>query len=156
MKLTQKLAAVLAASSMLVCIPQPAFASPESEAARLRELDIMLMVTSLRCRFGTDNFQPAYESFANRHSPLMGAAFHTLNADYNARFGARGAKKAMDGMSVGLANAYGQGHKWLDCAALKQMTSDLAATGERADLLAAADYALGAEPLGGAQVAVHR
>ena len=140
-----KAAAVMAAISSLA-LGTPAAASPTSDAAALRKLDIMLMVSSLRCRFGADNFQSDYERFSTNQHATMQAAFSTLQADYTARMGSTGAKKALDTISVGMANQYGQGHPWLGCGDLKTMTRDLAATGDRARLLAVASDVLKDSP----------
>jgi hypothetical protein len=155
MRKCNKLAAVLAAVSTLAFVPQPAAAavSPE-QAAKLRQLDIMLMVTSLRCRFGADNFQPDYEQFAANHNPLMQDAFRSLQAEYTARMGAAGTKKALDSISVGMANQYGQGHPWLGCGELKTMARDLAGAREPGQLVAAADEVLAAAPRAPAQLAL--
>jgi hypothetical protein len=140
-----KLAAALAALSSLA-FAAPAHATAASDAAQLRKLDIMLMVSSLRCRFGPDNFQADYERFSTNQHATMQGAFEVLQADYTARMGATGAKKALDSMSVGMANHYGQGHPWLGCGDLKAMTRELAASGDRARLLGVAGDLLGDEP----------
>ena len=139
------LAAVAAALSSLA-VSMPVAATPASDAAALRKLDIMLMVSSLRCRFGGDNFQSDYEQFSTRQHGTMQAAYATLQADYNARLGPAKAKKALDTISVSMANQYGQGHPWLGCGDLKVMTRDLAGTGDRARLLAVADDVLRDSP----------
>lgn len=142
-----RLAAVIAAASTLAFIPQPAVAAVSpAEASKLRQLDIMLMVTSLRCRFGADNFQADYERFAANQNPLMQDAFRSLQADYTAKFGSARTKKALDSISVGMANQYGQGHPWLGCGELKAVTQSLAGTRETAKLVAVAEDVLGPGP----------
>ncbi|MCT2558238.1 S-adenosyl-L-homocysteine hydrolase [Tsuneonella sp. YG55] len=132
--------------AMLATVPQAAAAASPSEAAKLRRLDIMLMVSSLRCRFGADNFQADYARFSTNQYPVMQDAFKTLEADYNARMGPARAKKALDSVSVGMANQYGLGHPWLGCGELKSATRELASTRDRARLIAAADEMLGERP----------
>ena len=149
-----KLAAVAAAVSTLVIMPQPAFAGTPEEASQLRRLDIMLMVSSLRCRFGSDNFQSDYARFSTNQNPVMQDAFRTLQADYVARMGPARAKKALDTVSVGMANQYGQGHPWLGCGELKTMTQELAGTRDRAHLVRVADQVLSDRP--SAQLASRR
>jgi hypothetical protein len=150
-----KWAAGVAAASMLALMPQPASAAvSSSDASKLRELDIMLMVTSLRCRFGADNFQADYERFATIQNPLMQDAFRSLQADYTARMGAAQTKRALDTTSVGMANQYGQGHPWLGCGDLKAMTQELAATHDTAKLVAVANEVLAASPGSGSQLAL--
>ncbi len=141
-----KVAAVLAAvSSLALAMPAQA-QTAAGEAAQLRKLDIMLMVSSLRCRFGADNFQADYAQFSTNQYGTMHAAFNTLQADYSARMGAMGAKRALDTISVGMANHYGQGHPWLGCSELKGLTRDLAGTADRGRLLAVADEVLRDSP----------
>ncbi len=152
-----KVAAVLAAAAALAFVPQPAAAavSPE-DAGKLRQLDIMLMVTSLRCRFGADNFQADYETFATNQSPLMQDAFRSLQADYTARLGPARTRKALDSISVGMANQYGHGHPWLGCGELKAMAKELAGTHDARLLVATADEVLAASPRAGTQFALRR
>jgi hypothetical protein len=139
-------AALAAAAAFGMTVPAAHAETPSGEAAKLRRLDIMLMVSSLRCRFGADNFQDDYVRFSTNQNASMQAAFQTLQADYTARMGATGAKKALDTLSVSMANQYGQGHPWLGCGELKAMTQDLAGTSERTRLLAAADAVLDDRP----------
>lgn len=123
--------AVLAAATCLaIAIPSTAAADPViGNAENIRKLDIMLMVTSLRCRNGADNFQADYRKFSAAHITTLNRAGRHLQANLKHRHGARGAKRALDKISVGMANEYGQGHPWLECAELKKVTQDL--TGER-------------------------
>jgi len=135
------IAAGVAALSMVLAAP--AGASPVDSAEKIRKLDIMLMVTALRCRKGSDNFQPDYERFSASNLAELNAASNTLKADLSKRQGATGAKRALDKISTGMANAYGNGHPWLDCAGLKQVARELAAKQQPGVLLAAADEYLG-------------
>jgi hypothetical protein len=131
------IAAGVAALSMVLAAP--AGASPVDSAEKIRKLDIMLMVTALRCRKGSDNFQAEYERFSTSHLAELNAASNTLKADLGRRQGAAGAKRALDRISTGMANAYGNGHPWLDCAGLKQVAQELASSRQPGVLLAAAD-----------------
>jgi hypothetical protein len=155
MGLHNKLAAGLAAMSVLVAIPQAAVAAVSvGDAAKLRRLDIMLMVTSLRCRFGADNFQADYATFSTNQNGLMQAAFHDMQAAYTAQLGPVGARKMLDTMSVGMANQYGQGHPWLGCGQLKDLARTLAVSTDRAELVAAADEVLAEAPRQGGRLAL--
>lgn len=151
-----KIAAVMAAATVFAFGAAAARAEPiGSDAAKLRKLDIMLMVGSLRCRFGEDNYQAEYDQFASAQGAHMLEAHHQLEAQYTAELGANGAKKALDSLNVGMANQYGQGHPWLSCGELKTMTQDLSAATDRQRLVAAADLALADLP-GGPQFAAAR
>ncbi|WP_420810777.1 S-adenosyl-L-homocysteine hydrolase [Croceicoccus ponticola] len=128
---------------MLVGAAVPVHAASDySSAEKLRKLDIMLMVTALRCRHGSQNFQRDYEKFSAAHNVTMQGAAKTLQASYATKAGAKGARRQLDTISVGMANRYGQGHPWLECAELKQVTQNLAADRDSSRLLAAADELL--------------
>lgn len=154
MRIYRNLAAGLAAASMLVAAPAAAQAGGEAE--KLRRLDIMLMVSSLRCRFGPDNFQPDYHRFSANHLTTLNAAARTMQSDLTRRHGAAAAKKALDRISVGMANEYGQGHPWLGCGQLKRVARDLADAPDRGVLVAAADDLLAAGPRGGYALAARK
>lgn len=133
-------AAGMAAVAMLCS--QPVLAAPMSKAEKLRRLDIMLMVTGLRCRTTSDNFQADYGRFTTRHIAELNKASDALKTELAANHGAGGANRALDRLSVTMANAYGQGHPWLNCAQLKQVTRGLAEASGPEPLLAAADQLL--------------
>jgi hypothetical protein len=139
MKLYQGVAAVLAAGSLLVTAP--AMAGDMSKAEKLRRLDIMLMVTGLRCRTTGSNFQSDYQRFTTNHIGELNASARALKAELATRHGAN-AERALDRMSVTMANAYGQGHPWLNCAELKQVAQGLAEARGEAPLVEAADQLL--------------
>lgn len=140
-------AASLAALAVLVT-PTVAQAGAHDDAEALRKLDIMLMVTSLRCRKTPDNFQADYQRFSSAHILQLNAAAKALQADLVERNGPAGAKKALDKISVGMANDYGNGHPWLGCGELKQVTRSLAATKSPVQLTTAADELLSSRPRG--------
>jgi hypothetical protein len=152
MDFAKGIAAGLAAASLLISVP--ASAGGWSQAEKLRRLDIMLMVTGLRCRTGPDNFQPDYGRFTTAHLGALNAASTSLKRELSARHGAAGVHRAMDRLSVQMANQYGQGHPWLNCGQLKQVTKSLAVARGSAPLLAAADQLL--TPTGNAQIALAR
>ena len=139
-------AAALAVSSLGVSAPAQAAAGcwgPQAvNAAKLRNLDIMLMVTGLRCRMGPDNFQPDYYAFSAAHQGELNAANAVLRAELGSA-GPRGAAGALDRMSTSIANAYGLGHPQLGCRELKKVTRDLAQNRAPGTLLAAANTLVG-------------
>ena len=139
--------ALAASAAALLCVPTTASAGTGDE--QLRKLDIMLMVTSLRCRMGSDDFQADYRRFSANHLNTLNGAARRLESGLVARHGKKGATRALDRISVGMANQYGQGHPWLGCAELKEITSDLAKSKDPAVLAQAADELLGPAPLSG-------
>ena len=149
MKIVSGIAASLAAMSILVAAPASAGEMGQSE--KLRRLDIMLMVTGLRCRTGADNFQADYGRFTTNHIAALNAASRSLKADMARKYGAAGANRALDRFSTTMANEYGNGHPWLSCGDLKMVARNLAAARGTAPLVAAADQLLTEE--GSPQVA---
>ncbi|WP_209347433.1 hypothetical protein [Pontixanthobacter sp. CEM42] len=119
---------------------------PTPPAEKLKKLKIMLMVSSLRCRRGPDDFQLAYQRFAARHLPTLRNAHMTMKAGLVAQHGETHGQRALDRAIVSMANEYGQGHPWLDCKELGQATAELADFGGDAELHAAVDHLLGTGP----------
>lgn len=137
--------AALAMAGTLAAQPLAA-QSVDDEAEALRRLDIMLMVTSLRCRFSADDFQADYQRFSARHLTTLNAASDEMNAGYALRHGERAARRYLDTVSTTMANQFGQGHPWLDCAALGEETRRLSAGASRSELVLAAQEMLAPAP----------
>jgi hypothetical protein len=115
-------------------------AAPQSQlsmgsAEKLHRLDIMLMVTSLRCRKTSNDFTADYRRFSARQLTSLNEAAAKLR-------GRLGGKAAFDRVSTGMANSYGNGHPWLNCGQLKQVTRNLAQVQGKATLAEAADQLL--------------
>jgi hypothetical protein len=140
--------AALAAAALLAGSPAAAQSDVQS-AEKIRRLDIMLMVTALRCRFGDDNFQADYEAFSARHLGTLNAAGQRLKQDLSARYGAQGAQRALDRLSTSMANSYGLGHPTMDCSQLKRTAHALAYDTPSTSLVAAADVLLVGQTGGG-------
>lgn len=138
--------AALAATAMGCALP--AQAASESDAEKLRQLDIMLMVTALRCRTTPDNFQPEFQRFEATHLGELNAAARELREGLVSRYGVTGATRALDRMSTSMANQYGQGHPWLGCAELKIATRILTNIRGHAALTEAADQLLAPQQRG--------
>ena len=140
-----KFAAGLAAAMCLTNTPAIAIES-DADAQKVRQLNYMLMTSSLRCRFGEDDFQRDYVAFTSTHVRTIDAAGQRLKSGLVARYGARGGTRAFDRMNTSMANTYGSGHPWMECNELKQVTRDLAADRSEANLLQAADWLLSSDP----------
>ena len=130
-------AACVAAAGMVLSFP--AAAGGIGQAEKIRRLDIMLMVTGLRCRKTSDNFQREYGRFTTNHIGELNAAARELKADYAVRYGPAKAERALDKLSVQMANQYGQGHPWLNCGQLKHVAGTLADLRGLSSLVEAAD-----------------
>lgn len=140
--------AALALGALLAGMPASADTGM-SGAEKLRRLDIMLMVTGLRCRTGADDFREDYGRFTTRHIAELNRASDAMKADLARRFGDAGAARALDRLSVTMANAYGQGHPWLTCAELRTVTRGLASMEGTVALEEAADQLLSPVRSGG-------
>lgn len=117
-----------------------------SQAEELRSLNIMLMVTSLRCRNTEHDFRDEYYQFNAAHKTRINGARQSMQRQMAARYGNRGSKRALDRHDVQIANAYGTGHPWLSCAELKQTTRELSAERDQLRLSAAARELLSERP----------
>lgn len=156
MKRTYFAAALLAATSLVAATPaqaQSCWGTEAVNAAKLRNLDIMLMVTALRCRMGADNFQPDYYNFSAAHQAELNVANGVLRAQFTGA-GATVANRALDRMSTGIANSYGMGHPDLGCHELRQITRDLTGSRLSGALLDAADALVGAPVIPGGSCAM--
>jgi hypothetical protein len=138
--------AALAAGGMVCAMP--ASAAGGKDAERLRRLDIMLMVTSLRCRTTPDNFQPEFQRFEAAHLGTLNEAAGELRNGLVTEYGVTGATRALDRLSTTMANQYGQGHPWLGCAELKVATRILTSIRGRDALSEAADQLLAPDARG--------
>ena len=87
MRSSKGVAAGLAALSLLLALPAAAAGNGADQAEKIRRLDIMLMVTGLRCRTTADNFQSDYGRFTRAHLGTLNAASDSLKADLSRRFG---------------------------------------------------------------------
>lgn len=114
----------------------------QSDAAKLRKLEVMLMVTSLRCRGGAHDFRGDYNRFSVIHSERLNTARANLKRGLAARYGGQGSKRALDRLGVKMANTYGSGHPWMGCAELKSEVQALGSVAERTELLSAASRLL--------------
>lgn len=133
----------VALAAMVAIAGAPASADEGVESAhRLRTFDIMLMVTSLRCRSGSDDFRRDYESFAATHLDSLNNAGAVLRR----QLGGERSDRALDRMGVRIANSFGEGHPWLECGDLKRMTGELARNPDPEGLARTAAFALGASP----------
>ena len=144
-------AAALAASALGLASPAqagPCWGPRAIDAAKLRNLDIMLMVTALRCRMGPDNFQPDYYAFSTAHRGELGAANIVLRAELGE------APRELDKLSTSIANSFGGGHPDLGCSDLGQLTRDLTNSQIPGALLAAADALVGVPAIPAATCAV--
>lgn len=141
------LTSVVAGALGLGAMAAPAHADVGAgNAEKLRRMDIMLMVTGLRCRNTADNFMDDYGRFTSSHMAELNAANRELRNDFARQVGEKGADRALDRISVVMANEYGNGHPWLGCSELRQVAKSLALVQGEATLVEAASQLLDRRP----------
>lgn len=136
----------LAAGMAFACVlgaVTPAQAAP-GDAQKLRRMDIMLMVTGLRCRATQDDFMAEYGRFTSSHMAELNQANAELRAELGDSADAPGG--ALDRLSVVMANEYGGGHPWLSCRELHDVTQNLAVVQGRETLVEVAGQLLDRQP----------
>ena len=129
MKNLKRLGILLALSSSLVATPSVAqcWDGPSLAAARVRDLQTMLMAATLRCHAVGMDISAHYNGFVSaRHAQL-----DLANAAIKAHFAPQGGQGAYDHFATSLANAYGgaattQG----DCDEAAQTADDAAASAD--------------------------
>ncbi len=127
MKILKTFAAVSAALGILSAqSAQACWSDNEAQAASIANLNMMMMVTALRCRKGDYNFLAEYNHFVKNNNAALGAQNAVIKARFARMNGTQRAEAEMDGFTVGLANHYGTGHTIMGCAELKQLATDLA------------------------------
>lgn len=118
--------AMLSLAIGLIATSPAKAADDVTDAQKIRQIDIMLMVTSLRCRFESNDFRTEYQDFQASHEPEIHFANNRIKADFR-KYEANGiAQKSFDSLITKMANRFGNGHPWLGCAELKSVTSTLA------------------------------
>lgn len=135
--MSKLLKCALAASMALVSV-QPAQAcwnDSAQDAATIAKLNMMLMVTGLRCRNGADNFLPQYNKFVTSSNGVLGSQHTALKSYFAQTMGAKGAEGAFDRLVIDFANGYGAGHPTMGCSELKVIATDLASHPNSVDSL---------------------
>jgi hypothetical protein len=150
-KFLGKAALVAVVATMSIHPAQACWTNVAQDAAKIKHLNTMLMVTALRCRNTADNFLPQYNRFVTKHNGLIGSQNAALKTHLAQTHGARGAEGALDRMSIGYANSYGNGHKAMDCRQLKELAARLSSEPHGVVTMAAvADYAVTGQSWNGA------
>jgi hypothetical protein len=150
MKMSGKVAALALAATVVAQPAQACWTNAESDAAQVANLNMMMMVSALRCRNGPDNFLNEYNRFVSTNNPVLGAQNDAMRRHFARINGPKGAEAAMDKFVIGIANNYGGGHENLDCTQLKAIAIDLANNGHSASsLLSIADASVENIPLPG-------
>lgn len=119
---------IIMAAWALVLVATPARAcwtNAEQDAARIANMNQMLMVSALRCRFGNDNFLSDYNRFVRQNNDVLADQHNIIKARYARTMGEKAAFAELDRFMIGLANYYGGGHGDPDCAKLEKLSNEL-------------------------------
>jgi hypothetical protein len=138
-----KISTILAALTLPVSVAQACWSERAADAAQVRDMETMLMVSALRCRLSGANLLPAYNAFVRESRSALTEANDVLRL----HFAPQGGLNAYDRYVTSIANRYGAGVEGLACA---DMASILAAAaserGSYAGLVRLA-HASGAQPV---------
>lgn len=116
------------------------------KAAKIRDLQTMMMVGALRCRGTRDNLLPAYNRFVNNNRAALSAGNDALRGHF-LQMGS--GQAGYDRFTTSLANSYGAGQKGIsDCDQLRDIAEDAANAKGRTDKLLEIADELGVNPVG--------
>jgi len=134
-----------------VAVGQPVMAAScwnqtVTEAAQVRQFDIMLMVSTIRCfRKGVD-FSADYNNFVKTKRAVLRAVGDEMIRHLNGSMGGKAAAVAYDRISVVMANRFGDGVPGYECEDIRAMVVEAnAADATRTEILSLAQRA-GMEP----------
>lgn len=136
-------AAVIAATMPLASASAATCWKPIAvEAAQIRDFEMMLMVSALRCRSTGSNFLAAYNRFIREKRDALTQVNDELREHFRSVAGPVGALGAYDNYVTQLANVYGAGADGLACRDLQSITDAAnALPATRSALLELADAA---------------
>lgn len=141
-------AGVLACAAILAASPAQAgcWNASEAAAAKVRDLDTMLMVSALRCRFSDVSVMERYNAFVVQDRAALVQVNDTLRAHFAPGLSAKEALNAYDNYVTAVANAYGAGAEGMSCADLGSIVDAAMADGASYDALVAVAERAGVQP----------
>ncbi|WP_022683192.1 hypothetical protein [Sphingobium bisphenolivorans] len=135
-------AALAATMSLAPASAATCWKTTEVEAAQIRDFDMMLMVSALRCRSTGHDFLASYNRFVREKRSALTQVNDELREHFRVAVGPVGALGAYDDYVTGLANLYGAGADGLACRDLSSIADAANALPEsRAAILELADAA---------------
>jgi len=110
-------------------------------AAKVRDLQTMLMVAGLRCRGTANDVLSGYNRFVNANRGAIVTVNDQLKAHFKTAYGAIEGQRSYDRFTTALANAYGAGGDGsANCADMAKLAGEAAAArGSSASLVAIAE-----------------
>ena len=132
------LAAISTTSAQAACWSDAAVS-----AAKVRDLETMLMVSALRCKTSDNAMLMQYNRFVRASRPALAAVNETLRA----QFASAGGLNAYDRYVTAIANRYGAGAEGLSCNDMTSILSAAEAEGGSSTGLARLAGDAGVEPV---------
>lgn len=105
------------------------WSDPSVAAAKVRDLETMLMVSALRCRLKGQDFLPQYNAFVRGSRPVLIEVNERLRRHFAEAVGPAGALDAYDRYVTAIANSYGAGVDGLDCTDMASILGAAQAAG---------------------------
>lgn len=116
-------------------------------AAKVRDMETMLMVSALRCRGQDASFIARYNKFVVQSRPALMQVNAKLRAHFADSVGPGGVANAYDGYVTRIANRYGAGAPGLNCQDLSDITDAAISETPTFGALAALAERAGVQPL---------
>jgi hypothetical protein len=109
---------------MLIATPAAACWTPSAaSAAKVRNLETMLMVSALRCRTSGRDILPQYNHFVRASRPALTEVNNRLRQHFETGLSAGQAMNAYDRYVTSIANHHGGGTNGLDCTDMASILS---------------------------------
>ncbi len=117
--------------SVLVSAPAQAgcWSAEAIAAAKVRDMETMLMVSALRCRASGHDFLGRYNNFVRKGRGALTQANDQLRAHFSAEVGTARGLNDYDRYVTSIANRYGAGAEGLSCRDMASITEAAAAEG---------------------------
>jgi predicted RNase H-like nuclease len=116
------------------------WAAQTVSAAKVRDLQTMLMVAGLRCRGTASDVLAGYNRFVATNRTAIVAFNDQLKGHFRAIHGAAEGQRRYDRFTTALANAYGAGGEGTaNCADMARLADDAAAARSASALIALAE-----------------
>ena len=142
---------VVIALAAIAIVAAPAQAScwkaDQIAAAKIRDMETMLMVSALRCRADGGTMIARYNQFVVQSRSALLDVNDRLRAHFADSDGASNALSAYDGYVTKIANRYGAGAAGLNCGDLSALTDAALSEAPTFDALSALADRAGVQPL---------
>lgn len=115
-------------------------------AARVRDMETMLMVSSLRCRLQGADFIASYNQFVREARPALTEVNEVLRGHFVNAVGADRALNAYDRYVTGIANRHGAGSSGMSCDDLVNLLNEARGEGNHLARLDRLAIRIGVQP----------